>query len=148
MNRILILTTILSTVLRIGIFGQINDSIENNCIPRIDTLQGKDVVYLAEKMPEFLGGEVMLRKYLAENIEYPTDSLDILQTKVFVTFVIDTTGKCVNECILKPLYIGRLTPFETSILDVLRKLPEWKPGESNGVKVPVRFTIPVNIELR
>jgi protein TonB len=107
------------------------------------------VLTFAEKMPEYKGGEQELMKYLASNIKYPTlENDEDLQFKIYATFVIDTVGKLRNPCILRPKYADRLTQIETEYLRVIEGMPDWNPGMINEKKVPVRFTIPINISWR
>lgn len=124
-------------------------TINSECIHPIDTIDGMTVLTLVEKMPEYKGGDQELMKYLATNIKYPTtENDDDLQFKIFATFVIDTVGKVRNPCILRPKYADRLTPIETEILRVIESMHDWVPGMINEKKVPVRYTMPINISWR
>ena len=136
---------IISVLLAFQLNGQKIDPLPSNCIPLIDTLQGKNVLYIAEVMPKFPGGDIEFHHFIAKNIKYPEIDKDIIQPKITATFVIDSTGKVVNECIINPLHNNTLTPLEKCILDVIEKLPNWKPAEQNGEKVPIRITVPINI---
>ena len=45
-------------------------------------------------------------------------------------------------------YADRLTPIETEILRVIESMHDWVPGMINEKKVPVRYTMPINISWR
>ena len=43
----------------------------SDCVQQVDTIDGMDVLSIAEKMPDFIGGYESLMRYLSENIKYP-----------------------------------------------------------------------------
>ena len=52
------------------------------------------VFFIVEDMPEFPGGDLALRKYIANAIKYPVIAQENgIQGKVYVTFVVSKTGK-------------------------------------------------------
>ena len=60
--------------------------------------------------------------------------------RVVVSFVIDTTGRLTNIRVLQ-------TPDRSLSAEAVRALessPQWKPGELNGRKVPVKIVLPVD----
>lgn len=58
----------------------------------------KDAVYfLVEEMPEFPGGDVGLRTFIAKNVSYPAEARKKgIQGKVYVRFVVDGNGDVIN----------------------------------------------------
>lgn len=124
-------------------------TINSECIYPIDTIDRMTVQNFVEKTPEFKGGDRELMKYLATNIQYlTTKNDDDLQFKFSATFIIDTAGKVRNPCMLTTKYADKLSPIETEILSVIDNMPNWNPGMINGKKVPVRYTLPINISWR
>lgn len=111
-----------------------------------DTVQGKQVYLICDDMPVFPGGDIELRKFIATNIKYPNNLDEEIVTKVCVTFVIDTLGNCINESLCDKSLENDLSGIEESVLKVLNEFPKWKPGKHNGELVPVRYTLPVNID--
>lgn len=99
---------------------------------------------LVETKPEFPGGLDSLSEFIAANIKYPAKSVKARkQGKVYIGFVIDTTG-----FVKEPEIIKSFDPsLDSAALDVVNKLPKWTPGESQGQKVEVQFTLPVNFKL-
>jgi len=140
-----LIISILFSLLYLAVLGQ-TDSLLSECITKPDTLQGKEVLVIAEQMPQFPGGAIELRKFIANNIIYPDVAEEEFQCRIFATFVIDTSGCCVNECIVRPMYKHRHSPLEVCLLDVIRSLPRWEPMH-RGQKVPIRMTLPINISL-
>lgn len=95
-----------------------------------------------EKKPIFPGGETALAKYL-NNIKYPKGQ-DSLQSKLQLSFVVDTAGNILDKCIVNK------DEQAYSLLDkegirVLNGMPKWTPGMQNGKKVAVRFYLPITI---
>lgn len=96
-----------------------------------------------DKMPEYPGGQVALVKFISKNIKYPNKyKKDKVNGRVFVSFVIDKTGKVIMAKIIKSLN----EECDAEALRVISKMPDWIPGEKNGEKVAVQFGLPVNFE--
>jgi TonB family protein len=96
-----------------------------------------------EKMPEYPGGQVALVKFISKNVKYPTKYKKAkVNGRVFVSFVIDKTGKVTMAKIVKSLN----EECDAEALRVISKMPNWIPGEKNGEKVAVQFGLPVNFE--
>ncbi|MEI7423613.1 MAG: TonB family protein [Prolixibacteraceae bacterium] len=104
----------------------------------------EQVFVVVEEMPEFPGGELALRNFIAENIKYPAEAKSKgIQGKVFVTFVVSKTGKTESAKIAR----GVDPLLDSEALRVVASLPEWKPGKQRGVNVNVSYTIPVQFKL-
>jgi len=100
---------------------------------------------VVEEMPEFPGGETALRTYIAGAIKYPEDAKKAgIQGKVFVTFVVDKTGKVVDAKIAR----GASPSLDKEALRVTETLPAWKPGKQRGENVAVQYTIPIQFALK
>ncbi len=108
-----------------------NDSDEVVCEPQ--------VYFIVEDMPEFPGGETALRKYIAENVNYPENVEPRVTPTVYVRFVIDYDGKVINPEILR----GAGELFDKEALRVVSSLPMWKPGCQRGKVVKVSHTVPI-----
>lgn len=107
---------------------------------------GDDPVYTyVEQMPVFPGGDDALIKYISENIKYPAEAKekDISGT-VYVQFVVDASGAVTQPSVLRspdPL-------LSQAALDVLKDMPNWKPGKQKGKVVPVKYTLPIRFALK
>jgi protein TonB len=98
-----------------------------------------------EDMPEFPGGELELRKFIANNIEYPKAAQENgIQGKVYVTFVVDKNGEIANAKIAR----GVDPTLDQEALRVVNSLPKWIPGKQRGQKVNVSYTVPINFALQ
>ena len=96
-------------------------------------------------MPEYPGGTVALKKYLEENVVYPTAARKMeLAGEVVVEFTVERGGAISGVNIIK----GLSTELDQEALRVVRGMGRWKPGTKNGVPVRVTMTLPINFKLR
>lgn len=94
---------------------------------------------VATVMPAFPGGIKALRKFLEKNLVTPPE-LSVNETaRVVVRFVVGFDGKLKSFHVIQD---GGRT-YNEEVLRVIRKMPAWIPGESNGEKVDVYMTLPV-----
>jgi protein TonB len=96
-------------------------------------------VETAEIMPSFPGGMAALRKFLERNLQTPNDMEPGEEVEVKVKFVVGYDGKLQSFLTVK----DGGTAYNNEVLRVLRKMPDWIPGKSNGENVAVYYTIPV-----
>lgn len=99
----------------------------------------------AEVMPEFPGGDLGLRKFIAINVKYPKEARENgIEGKVYVQFVVNKTGKVVESKIVRSV-----DPIlDAEAIRVINLLPDWKPAENKGEKVSVHFTVPISFKLQ
>ena len=114
--------------------------------------EGEQVFFFVEHMPEFPGGDIALRKFIADNIKYPEEAkAKGLSGKVFVQFVVNKEGDVVNIKIAR----GVDPILDNEAIRVIQSLPKWKPGEQSkrvdGEKVwvpkNVSWTVPIEFKL-
>ena len=133
-----------------NVFGQDRDSSYYcNCKTNPDTLDGQPVYLTVNKMPSFPGGNEKLMSFITKNLIYPNEYRDnYLQTAIYITFIIDTTGVIRNVCVNQPRHKSYFTPFEREGLKMIDKMPKWIPGELEGKKVYVRVYLPIRVDLK
>ena len=90
---------------------------------------------VVEKQPEFPGGMKALMKYLRDNIKQNNS-----QGKTFVNFVVNPDGSIQDVTVLRS---SGDVELDNEAVRVVTAMPKWKPGESQGKAVSVRFTLPV-----
>ena len=93
-----------------------------------------------EVKPEFPGGLEKFYKFVANN--YRTPEEDGLKGKVFVTFVVEKDGSLTDIKVIRDIGFG--TGKEA--IRVLKSSPRWNPGEQNGKKVRVLYSLPITIQ--
>ncbi len=103
------------------------------------------IFFIVEDMPEFPGGELALRKYIANSIKYPVIAQENgIQGKVYVSFVVDKDGSISDATIAR----GVDPSLDKEALRVVNALPKWKPGKQRGEAVRVSYTVPINFVLQ
>jgi len=105
----------------------------------------KQVFVVVEEMPEFPGGSIALRTFIAKAIKYPTEAQkDKIQGKVFVSFVVSSTGKVENAKIERSVSPA----IDAEAIRVVNLMPDWKPGKQRGQAVSVAYTIPIEFKVQ
>jgi len=94
-----------------------------------------------EKRPDFPGGMGAFYKYIAT--KYRAPYIHGLKGKVFVTFIVEKNGSIEEIKVLRD--IGHGTGEEA--IRVLSHCPKWIPGEQQGKKVRVFYSLPINIDV-
>ena len=110
--------------------------------PVISAKEKEDVplFFIVEDMPEFLGGEQAMRRFLKENAVYPASMLNkAVEGKVTVTFVVDSEGNTTNIRVVN----GFDETLDKVAVYAVSNFPLWKPGRQRGRPVNVSYTIPV-----
>ncbi|MDQ2862600.1 MAG: energy transducer TonB [Bacteroidota bacterium] len=93
----------------------------------------------AEVMPEYPGGIKALLLFLKKNLQAPEDVADGNEVSVKVKFIVNYNGKLDGFDVIK----SGGTAFDDEVLRVLKKMPLWIPGKSNGQNVSVYYVVPV-----
>lgn len=104
-----------------------------------------EVFAYVEQMPEYVGGQTNLIKYLSSNIKYPKAEQEAgIQGKVFVKFIVNEDGS------ISDVEIARSSgskALDTEAKRVVASMPKWKPGKQNGKAVKTRYNLPVAFRL-
>jgi len=111
----------------------------------VDEYVKEEVYTFVQTMPEFpVGGESGLLNYLGENLRYPDIAKDAgLEGMVVVAFVVENDGSISNVQVVR----GIADLLDKEALRVINNMPSWKPGEQNGQKVRVSYTVPIRFKL-
>ena len=116
------------------------------CIEKAkDNTTDNHVYQIVEIMPEFPGGEMALRKFIATSVKYPIEAQENgIQGKVYITFVVNKEGKVTDAKVVR----GVDPSLDKEALRVVNNLPIWKPGKQDGNKVNVNYTVPISFVLK
>ena len=112
----------------------------------VSSSESSDPVHtLVDEMPEFPGGDLALRKFIAQSIKYPVSAQENrIQGKVYVTFVVEKDGSVGRTKIAR----GVDTALDYEALRVMNQLPKWTPGKQDGKPVAVSYTVPISFVLQ
>ena len=112
------------------------------CTNGIIKLTPEEKIYTnVDCMPEFPGGTVALRQFIATSVRYPIQAMkENIQGKVFVSFVVDRDGSITQIKIVR----GAHPLLDAEAVRVVTAMPKYSPGILNGKAVKVAYTIPIN----
>ncbi len=107
--------------------------------------QSNDVFMVVEQMPEYPGGEAEMRKFIAENVQYPEDAkLSGASGTAYIKFVVDKNGKVALPDVIKS---SGTESIDNEALRVIKLLPDFKPGMQRGQAVDVQLTVPIKFAM-
>src|SRR5687767_7623227 len=114
------------------------------CFLAQDTLRIKKTLDSVVEPAEFPGGNQMMMKYLQANITWDADKYPCEQVcgKVWIEFIIDTTGNVKNVKVLK----GWNSEVNQKVLSAFSTMPKWKPKKVNEKVVEAHFKIPITFK--
>ncbi|UOG75454.1 TonB family protein [Hymenobacter tibetensis] len=94
----------------------------------------------AEVMPEFMGGQEALQRYMQKNLHYPPLALrNNVAGRVYISFTVQADGSIADVQVLKGLGYGT----DEEAARVVKNMPLWSPGKQNKHSVAVRYTMPI-----
>ncbi|ALI99630.1 energy transducer TonB [Rufibacter tibetensis] len=107
-----------------------------------DKIPNSKIYISVEEMPEFPGGFDSLSYYIKSNFgtpryQYTEDSLATLN----ISFVVDYIGFVQDVEVL-----SRVHPLvDENAVNLIKGMPQWKPGKQDGATVNVKYTIPIRV---
>lgn len=111
--------------------------------PIFDTLIEDEFIHtIAEKMPEFPGGTNELFKYIRSNFKILPET-DYFGT-MYISFIVKKDGSITDIKILKPSN----TEYDEQLIELVKNMPKWTPGENDNKPVNVRFYLPIRVHYR
>lgn len=97
-------------------------------------------VHYSRNHAKFPGGETALRKFLADNIRYPTLAQENgIQGKVVIEFIIGKDGGVYDIQVSRSVEES----LDKEALRVVNLMPKWIPGKKNGKTVKVKYFLPI-----
>lgn len=106
----------------------------------------RDSIYLTvDEKPQYPGGDAQLIYYFQQNgfLTEPNkiNTFSSLATDIYVHFIINKEGKAIQAKIVK----SPDKETEKNLIDLINKMPLWKPGKLKGQTVAVEYTLPLKI---
>lgn len=122
--------------------GVLSCSDAQNQVPEASS---KEKVFTeADKMPEYPGGMSALFQFIGDNLSYPkSEESRGTEGTVHVVFVVKETGEVGDVAIEN----GVSRVLDEAAMDIVKKMPDWTPGEKDGKKVSVRMVLPIKFAL-
>lgn len=105
---------------------------------------GQELIFIVEKMPEYPGGFEAMSAFINANLVYPQEAIDTgIEDRVFVGFWVETDGSLSDIKVLRGIGYG----CDEAAMEVVRKMPKWKPAMQRGKPVRIQYMFPVKFEL-
>lgn len=102
------------------------------------------ILIFASTPPSFPGGDLGLHKFISSKVRYPNAAREAgIEGKIYVRFCVTKSGKVEKISIIR----GVDPLLDKEALRVVNLLPNWTPGENNGKKVSVWYTLPISFNL-
>jgi TonB family protein len=110
------------------------------------TEKNEDEVFaVVDEMPEYPGGSMGLRQFIAQSVKYPVEAQKKgTQGKVYVNFIVEKDGSIGMAKIVR----GVSPELDAEALRVVKLLNNWNPGKQKGKPVRVSYTVPINFALQ
>ncbi|MDF3027467.1 MAG: hypothetical protein K0S23_1774 [Fluviicola sp.] len=109
-------------------------------------VQEPEIYEIVDEPAIFPGGYDALKKYLAENIVYPSFAKEAgISGKVFLKFVVSDKGRISNVKIMRG--IPDCPECDKEAIRVVKGMPAWIPGKVKGKAVNSVFNLPVQFKL-
>jgi protein TonB len=109
-----------------------------------------EIFMVVEDMPRFEGcsdetcTQTKIMQFIAKKTKYPPIAKENNITgRVFVSFVVDKSGKVTNVKILR----GVDKYLDAEAVRVVSSLPKFKPGKQRGKPVKVQYNVPISFKL-
>jgi protein TonB len=94
--------------------------------------------------PEYPGGPAEMAGFIQQTFEYPEMAREMgEQGTIWVEFVVFSDGSIKQVKVVK----GVSAALDKEAMRVVKKMPNWTPGEQAGKPVNVRYTIPIKARL-
>lgn len=125
---------------------QIEKSVNNELTDPVQTDKKNlsEPYNVVEKMPQYPGGEKQLLNFISQNLKYPVIAQENgIQGRVILRFVVSNIGKVSDVVVLRSLDPS----CDKEAVRVIKLLADWIPGEQNGEKVSVYYTLPIFYKL-
>jgi TonB family protein len=112
-----------------------------------NTVNGEKVYNFVEIMPEYPGGEDAMLVYLSKSIRYPAvDKKNKNEGRIMLNFTIDENGS-INDIVTKTKSQNVSSAMEAEAIRVIKSMPKWTPGKSQGKAVKVSYLLPIMFRL-
>lgn len=109
--------------------------------PPVSAPDGPVLIGELSVQPEYPGGAEAMQAHFNAALTAPKDRLPAgTRATIYVGFVVEQDGS-IGEVVLKR---GIRPDLDGAVVEAVKRMPRWKPGELNGKKVATSLVLPVN----
>lgn len=110
----------------------------------IITKQNTNNYTIIDQNPEFPNGQAALFRFIQNEMVYPNIARENnIEGTVFVNFTVLPEGSLTNIQVRRGIGGG----CNEEAIRILKKMPRWRPGRSQGKRVSVAYTLPIKFSL-
>lgn len=103
----------------------------------------KDTVYKFVDQPaEFPGGFEEMQQFINKRLRYPNNGV-CYEGKVYVRFIVRKSGAIDSIQVIRGIDLD----LDTNAINVIKSMPNWKPGVIDSVPVDSYVDIPISFDL-
>jgi TonB family protein len=122
---------------------EVEEAVRGKMPAPVDTIRPinndeKVLTGVVEYQPQFPGGIKACEQFIKENLRYPDTESDV-QGRVIVSFMVERDGSLSNIKVVR----GLDPAFDEEALRVVKMMPKWSPGATDGKISVMRYTIPI-----
>jgi len=123
---------------------EVEEAVRGKMPAPVDTItpikKDEQVIYgeVPYSYPQFPGGNSALAKFIEDNLRYPDTGSDV-QGRVIVSFMVERDGSLSDIKVVR----GLDPAFDEEALRVVKMMPKWSPGVTDGKISVMRYTIPI-----
>lgn len=123
-----------------------DSTITNNSNKETDSIDDSIFCYVVEVMPEFPGGSLELMKFISTNLYYPKecDHIEEIHGRIIIQFKVLEDGSISNPKVIRGIH----PKLDEAAIEVINKMPKWKPGMMHGKPIATSYTIPILIRTK
>ncbi|CAG0982675.1 hypothetical protein FLAV_01854 [Flavobacteriales bacterium] len=102
--------------------------------------QGKFKMAHVDMLAEFNGGKTALNNHIKENINYPEKNSNTrIKGIILTSFTVNENGKISDVQLVN----GSNTHYDSVVVEMIKKMPLWKPALLNGRNTSSTFVLPL-----
>ncbi len=122
---------------------EVEEAVRGKMPAPVDTIRPinndeKVLTGVVEYQPQFPGGIKACEQFIKENLRYPDTESDV-QGRVIVSFMVERDGSLSDIKVVR----GLDPAFDEEALRVVKMMPKWSPGATDGKISVMRYTIPI-----
>ncbi len=100
---------------------------------------------VADKMPQFVGGDSAMLKYIYANLCYPSNAIaNNIEGKSIISFVVDTFGMLKNIKLERAIGGG----CDEEALKVVHSMPKWISGKWHNKPIDAKYILGISFRIK